>query len=259
MNWRVITTWNAAPGWNMALDEALLHSPGESPVLRLYTWSPDTLSLGYFQRIQDVPAASAFRADAEGEPLPSGFRGGLPGALVRRLTGGGAIHHTGELTFSITAPASHPLYRGPVELSYGRVHEAIAAALSAAGVQATTRGDSRLASDVDSTGMCFHKSAAVDLVWAGRKGVGSAQRRKGGRVLHHGSIKLAPTPLESGVATVEEAGGSYTPESFAPLLLHAFRGAFGATFTPSVPTEGERDAARERAPFFRSKAFLERR
>lgn len=259
MTWRLITTWDAAPGWNMALDEALLLGGGETPILRLYTWAPDTLSLGYFQSIQGVPAAVAFRADAEGTSPPPHFTGPLPGALVRRLTGGGAIHHTGELTFSISAPASHPLYKGPVEPSYGRVHSAIADALKQAGVDATARGEEQLDSDQSETGMCFHKSAAVDLVWAARKGVGSAQRRKGGRVLHHGSIKLFPTALESGVATVEEAGTTYSPESFAPLLLRAFRKAFAVDFEPGIPSEEEREAATERAPFFRSKAFLERR
>jgi lipoate-protein ligase A len=90
--------------------------------------------------------------------------------------------------------------------------------------------------------------------------VGSAQRRKGGHVLHHGSIKLAPTRLESGVATVEqESGTAISPEAFAPRLLDAFSRDFGAKFTPSIPTAAERDAAHDRAPFFRSKTFVERR
>ncbi|MFT4710658.1 MAG: lipoate-protein ligase A [Bacteroidia bacterium] len=260
MHWRLITTWDAAPGWNMALDEALLLAASAVPVLRFYTWSPDTLSLGYFQRIADVPAALAHQAAAIDAEPPASFAGPAPGALVRRLTGGGAIHHTGELTFSIVAPANHPLYRGPVGPSYDRVHGAIAAALSSVGVEASPRGDAALHSDVESTGMCFHKSASVDLVWGERKGVGSAQRRKGGHVLHHGSIKLAPTRLESGVATVEqESGTAISPEAFAPRLLDAFSRDFGAKFTPSIPTAAERDAAHDRAPFFRSKTFVERR
>ena len=72
-----------SPESNLALDEALLERPLTPPTLRLYTWSPDTLSLGYFQRYEDVPAVS--RASA----------------VVRRITGGGAIHHAGELTWSI--------------------------------------------------------------------------------------------------------------------------------------------------------------
>ena len=102
--WRLLTTWDGEPGWNMALDEALLQGRAARPTLRLYTWRPAALSLGYFQRWSDVPAAAAAPA------------------VVRRLTGGGAIHHDLELTFSIAAPADHPLYRGELANSYGRVH-----------------------------------------------------------------------------------------------------------------------------------------
>src|SRR5574341_32059 len=92
--WRLITTWEASPEFNMGLDQALLEDREGPPTLRFYTWSPDTLSLGYFQRFDDVPGASS------------------AGAIVRRFTGGGAIHHVGELTFSLSAPLAHPLYRG---------------------------------------------------------------------------------------------------------------------------------------------------
>ena len=55
--WRLITTWGANPAFNMGLDEALLESAESPPTLRFYSWNPDTLSLGYFQRFEDVPGA----------------------------------------------------------------------------------------------------------------------------------------------------------------------------------------------------------
>jgi lipoate-protein ligase A len=116
--WRMITTWGAPPAFNMGLDEALLLNPDAQPTLRFYSWKPDTLSLGYFQKYAEVPATA--RA----------------GAVVRRLTGGGAIHHVNELTFSFTAPEDHPLYCGPVRESYERIHAAIAEVLSEYGVEA---------------------------------------------------------------------------------------------------------------------------
>ena len=67
--WRLITTWGADPSFNMGLDEALLGSHESPPTLRFYSWKPDTLSLGYFQKIADVPGLE--RA----------------GAVVRRITG----------------------------------------------------------------------------------------------------------------------------------------------------------------------------
>ncbi len=114
--WRLITTWGADPAFNMGLDEALLESAEGPPTLRFYSWRPDTLSLGYFQRFADVPGTEK------------------AGAVVRRITGGGAIHHVRELTFSIAASLEHPLYRGPIADSYVRVHEAIRAALAEVGL-----------------------------------------------------------------------------------------------------------------------------
>ncbi|MCZ6596698.1 MAG: hypothetical protein O7B99_03570 [Planctomycetota bacterium] len=236
-SWRLIRTWAAEPGFNMALDEALLLGTEARPTLRFYTWRPDALSLGYFQRFDEV--AGKERA----------------GALVRRLTGGGAIHHARELTFSIVASEEHPLYRGPVAESYDRVHRAIAAALAPLGIRAAPRGDASLASDVEASGMCFHRSTAIDLAWEGRKGVGSAQRRTGGRVLHHGSIKVGHTPLDSGVATV----GAHSPAEVADLVQASFAQAFAAAFREEPATDIELAHARERADHFGSEAFLRRR
>jgi lipoate-protein ligase A len=220
--WRLITTWGANPAFNMGLDEALLESAESPPTLRFYSWNPDTLSLGYFQRFADVPGAE--RA----------------GAVVRRITGGGAIHHVRELTFSIAASLDHPVYQGPIADSYARVHAAIQVALAEVGVPAEIRGERDLVSDREGTGMCFHKSSPIDLVWGDRKGVGSAQRRKGGRVLHHGSIKLGSSPLEGAIATAEEHQAGLSPEIFAPILLRAFAGTLGVEFEAAVPEPEER-------------------
>lgn len=237
-----------APGWNMALDEALLVAGPREVTLRFYTWSPDTLSLGYFQRLRDVPAAERF--------VRGGSDGPVPGAVCRRLTGGGAIHHTRELTFSISAPLDHPLYRGPVEDSYRRVHAALQGALASVGVQAEERGERTLASEREATGMCFHKSAAVDLVWDGKKGVGSAQRRKDGRVLHHGSIKLGTTALEGEIATL---GEGLEAAQLVPACLDAMQRAFSMRAVPGEPSPLELVHVARRASFFTSKEFVERR
>lgn len=224
----MLTTWDATPGWNMALDEALLlKGPADVSVLRIYTWSPDTLSLGYFQRLADVPAAQRF-FDAHGSGLgatgPAPLGAAMPGAVVRRLTGGGAIHHQHELTFSITTRLDHPLYQGTTARSYERVHAALAGALHEMGVAAHPRGAALPRSEREGTGMCFHKSAAVDLVWGDLKGVGSAQRRRGNRVLHHGSIKLGTTPLEGEIATLD-----VTPAALSQAVQRALLGASSAT------------------------------
>lgn len=239
--WRLLVTWDADPGLNMGLDEALLEGTGP-PTLRLYSWSPDTLSLGYFQRYDDVPAvAHASR-------------------VVRRITGGGAIHHdAGELTFSLTAPATHPLYAGPVPRSYARVHAAVIDALAAFGVHGRLRGAQALASDRAGTGMCFHESTPLDVAWLERKGVGSAQRRRNGRVLHHGSIKLRAGAQEEGVASCEAAGVRVGAAELGDALAASLADSAGLVFERGEVSRTELREARERGARYLDPQFLRRR
>jgi lipoate-protein ligase A len=244
--WRLITTWGADPGFNMGLDEALLEDELAPPTLRFYTWEPDTLSLGYFQRFDEVPAAA-------------GIDGRKPGALVRRITGGGAIHHVHELTFSFVAPATQRLYQGPIVESYKRVHAAIAAALAELGIAAELRGARKLDSDVPATGMCFHRSTELDLAWGAKKGVGSAQRRTRGRVLHHGSIKLESSVFEGSIATVRESARRLQPSEFAPLLRTAFERVLEIRLVTGVPEAHERVRARKLGARYLDPEFVRRR
>ena len=238
--WRLIQTLGAPPNFNMALDEALLEIGG-APTLRLYTWSPDTLSLGYFQKYAEVPGIAQ------------------ASHVVRRITGGGAIHHAGELTFSLTTHKSDPIYHGNVGDSYQRVHAAVMRALAAVGVEAELRAESALASDQSGTGMCFHHSTPLDIAWGGRKGVGSAQRRRGERVLHHGSIKLQSTPLEGEIATTEAVAGLVEPLDFIPHLKAAFAEELGMQLEADVPSPEVRELASALEPRYSSEAFLYRR
>jgi lipoate-protein ligase A len=164
-----------------------------------------------------------------------------------------------ELTFSIAASLDHPVYLGPIADSYARVHAAIQVALAEVGVPAEIRGERDLVSDREGTGMCFHKSSPIDLVWGDRKGVGSAQRRKGGRVLHHGSIKLGSSPLEGAIATAEEHQAGLSPEIFAPILLRAFQDAFGITLEAAVPAPEERVRAKLLGRRYVDPEFVRRR
>ena len=241
MRWRLLETWDGAPGWNMALDEALLSAADSPPVLRFYTWSPDTLSLGYFQRWADVRQTEA------------------ASAVVRRTTGGGAIHHANELTFSIAAAQDHPLYAGEVRASYERVHALLAEVLRALGTDAALRGDGSLRSDDAASAMCFHNSTPIDLAWDGAKGVGSAQRRSRGRVLHHGSIKLGTTPLEGPIASLEAHAAGLEPSALADRIRIAAESAWSIRLEPDTPTAGELAHAERRAAFFTSKEHLLRR
>jgi lipoate-protein ligase A len=164
---------------NMARDEALLEAAGtgESVAhLRTYGWSEPTLSLGYFQRLAEVRADSRFR------DVP----------IVRRPTGGGAIWHHHELTYALAVPERHPLARPSTRL-YRAVHGAISGGLVGFGVQSVRRGEVFSPDDCERGRplLCFTDRSAEDIVFEGIKIVGSAQRRRGGAVLQHGSILLA--------------------------------------------------------------------
>ena len=90
------------------------------------------------------------------------------------------------------------------------------------------------------------------------KGVGTAQRRTGGRILHHGSIKLLPDPLEPSVATIAEAGGDPDHGRLGRALVQSFGQAFGVRFDAVNPTDEELALAAELGPHFGSKEFVNR-
>lgn len=164
---------SAASGeWNMAVDAALLEEAVSKGIcaVRWYQWSEPTVSLGYFQ--------TATNPDQRSSQLPA----------VRRLTGGGAIIHDRELTYSCVLPASHPLSRTPREL-YTVIHESIATSLRSRGFPVTIRGNSHPEKSAEF--LCFGRGDEFDLVVNDTKVLGSAQRRRKGAVLQHGSLVLA--------------------------------------------------------------------
>jgi lipoate-protein ligase A len=165
---------------NMALDAALLDAVAEDPSaawLRTYGWTAPTLSLGYFQRWADAQADPRWR-DAP---------------IVRRPTGGGAIWHDRELTYALVVPGDHPLAR-PSTALYRAVHEAIARLLRAQGLAADRRGDAVAPESANRPFLCFTDRDPEDIVAGGTKVVGSAQRRRSGAVLQHGSLLVARSP-----------------------------------------------------------------
>ena len=176
---------------NMARDEALLALVGERrspPTLRLYQWREPTISLGYFQRF----------ADYEALPPPAGE---LP--VVRRLTGGGAILHDLELTYSLTVPLDHPLlHDGPNRL-YEIAHDAIIAAIRAQELSPARCGVSDDSGAAKGPFFCFARRHCFDVLLDGAKLVGSAQRRTRHAVLQHGSIAVSNRFDQQPTATLD--------------------------------------------------------
>jgi lipoate-protein ligase A len=165
----------------MALDEAILDLAAESAstsYFRTYAWSRPTLSLGYFQRVEEV------HSDPRWQSVD----------LVRRATGGGAIWHHHELTYMIVLAADHPCAR-PASRLYRTAHGAIAELLRELGLPAGRRGAVEAVVDPSRTAssrpfLCFADHDPEDIVSGCFKIVGSAQRRRTGAILQHGSIVL---------------------------------------------------------------------
>ncbi len=157
-NFRLMETGFHSAVFNMGLDEAILDSVSQGlclPTLRFYGWNPPAVSLGYFQGLQeeiDIEACKVFGIDA-----------------VRRITGGGAVFHHHEATYSIAIPLGHPLARPSIIESYRILLAGIIEGLAELGIRSEF-------------------APINDIVSAGKKISGNAQTRKKGCVLQHGTI-----------------------------------------------------------------------
>ncbi|TAH35801.1 MAG: hypothetical protein EYC70_12300 [Planctomycetota bacterium] len=221
---------------NMARDEALLELR-LMPTLRFYRWARPTLSLGYFQRHTDLPVDAVLARGGE---------------VVRRATGGKAILHEHELTYSLCAPETGALAGGPAR-AMSALHQALASALSAQlRAPVSVRGGQVLASDRAGSSWCFLDSSPLDLALRGRKLLGSAARRRGGWILFHGSLVLAP-PRE----TPDVAALGFEPDRED--LAAALGAALGLRFRPGDWTAEELNAARRiAAARYAAEAFTRR-
>lgn len=171
-HWRLIVTPPARGAENMALDEALMERAGavDEWVLRVYSWASPTISLGRNQTANgkyDLERVRELGLD-----------------VVRRPTGGRAILHDREITYSVTAPVAGA---GDLRESYARINALLVTALNSIGVPATPAA---VDGPSASPGMapCFDEPAAGELTLDGRKLAGSAQWRSEGALLQHGSI-----------------------------------------------------------------------
>jgi len=176
--WRLLLSPPVRGTWNMALDEAILEAVGRGdslPTLRLYAWEPPCLSLGYAQPVGDVDLA---RLRARGWDL------------VRRPTGGRAILHTDELTYSVTAPLDEPRVAGGLLESYNRLAQALVAALRQLGLPVEVQERSAAPNGQSTNPVCFEVPSTYEITVGGKKLVGSAQARRKEGVLQHGTLPL---------------------------------------------------------------------
>ena len=252
--WRLLIT-PAAPGaWNMAVDEAILEhiTRHESlPTLRLYAWDPACLSLGHAQPFADVDGARLKEHGWE---------------VVRRATGGRAILHTDELTYSVTGSAEEPVLAGGVLESYNRLAQALLLAVKNLDLPVEMK-EEKTNDNATLNPVCFEVPSTYEITVAGKKLIGSAQARKKEGVLQHGSLPLtgdltricqalafesesarenAAQRLLARAITVESAlERAVTWDMAAQAFIHAFEEQLGLCFEKGELSESESRRAEE--------------
>ncbi len=238
--WRLILDGPQDGAWNMGVDEALLATAiaARTPSLRFYHWQGPWLSLGYAQRETEFSLAKCLSAGV---------------GVVRRVTGGGAVLHGCDLTYCLAAPEE--ILPPGLQGSYGLVASAILKAFEVLGVQATRKSPEGALRGVRGFD-CFALPVADEICAEnGKKLVGSAQRRVGGGVLQHGSIRLAPDSEAASTAacvdpmvstSLREIGAAQDVPSVRGALILAFAEALGADFRVEVITESEQEEVEKR-------------
>lgn len=252
--WRLIFSRPDRGAWNMALDEAILEAVTagkQLPTLRLYAWEPACLSLGHAQPAADVDQIALASRGWE---------------LVRRPTGGRAILHTDELTYSVCAHQDNPVMTGGILESYRRLSQALIHGLEILGIGA--RADSQyplVDGSQKNAPVCFEVPSNYEITAYGKKLIGSAQARRNNGVLQHGSLPLygdlrritevlnfasaadrfsAAQRLREHAATVESILG--TPPTWnhaAESLVKAFAEQLEIEFMVGEPDPAELDRA----------------
>lgn len=177
--WRLVVDETARSGpANMAIDQAIAEAcaAGESlPTLRFYRWQPPAVSLGRHQSAEDVDLAHIEKLGYE---------------LVRRPTGGRAILHTDELTYSVAGSQDEPRLAGGVMDAYLRLSNALVAGLRHLEVMAVDKAAAHVRAGPNVSAACFEVPSAYEITAGGRKLLGSAQSRRAGYVLQHGTLPL---------------------------------------------------------------------
>ena len=186
MQWRFLPFERLDAFENMAIDEAIFRFHQRKdlpPTLRFYGWTFPTVSLGYFQDVEEEVDVEACR------------RKHIP--VVRRPTGGKAVLHEGDVTYSVVGRDSSPLFPADILGTYRVISHCIAGGLALLGIEAEMEGNSR-APDGDSLkASCFSSPSRYELLVKNRKICGSAQVRSRGVFLQHGSILMEFNPFKT--------------------------------------------------------------
>jgi lipoate-protein ligase A len=243
--WRLLDHAPAEGAWNMAADEAMAEAVGRGevpPTLRLYGWERPTVSLGALQRFPGGVDPAACR------------QRGVP--LVRRISGGRAVLHAAELTYSVAVPRAGA-WRGAVPELFQRLCEGLVAGLARLGIGAAV-GDGEPPRSGRPDGACFLLRQTPAILVGGRKLVGSAQYRSDRAVLQQGSLLLDFDPAlhlalfpgwprrdpAGGIASLRALLGRTPPRAeLVAALRHGWQACFGPVGAGGVLTARESERA----------------
>ena len=251
--WRLINTGVSNGAANMAIDDAIMQSVAENrspPTLRFYGWAPPCVSVGYSQSVRKEVDLERCRE--------RGY------TWVRRPTGGRAILHIDELTYSVVAPQGEARVAGDIITSYRRLSLGLVEGLRTlhGGVVQADRMESD--GGLEKSAACFDVPSHYEVTAYGRKLIGSAQVRRNGVVLQHGALLLEgdvsrlvdvlalPEPdrvalrgklLERAIALDEVVGRVVPFDEAVEALTQGFGRALNLDFTPGELSQFEREAA----------------
>lgn len=252
-HWRVLYHPAQDGAANMAIDQAIMEAVGRGespPTLRFYAWEPACLSLGYAQHIDEVDPDRLIERGWD---------------IVRRPTGGKAILHTDELTYSVAAIEAHPIMAGGILESYRRISDALLHGLSKLDVAAQMTTQDKAGKALGP--VCFEVPSNYEVTAEGKKLIGSAQVRRRGTVLQHGTVPLygdvtricdvlvyendllrdwARTRVRERATTIETILGRIIDwQDVADAMLNGFRDTFQLSMLEGELTKTEIERAEE--------------
>lgn len=244
--WRLIDSGPNSASYNMALDEAIARSVRNRetpPTLRFYVWDRPSISLGCFQKASDLDLAYCKQSI-------------IP--FVRRPTGGRAILHGDELTYSFSIRTDDEPFSEGLRESYCRISSAFNLAFQKIGIQVESKMQEERGRVLTGNPLCFKSSSYGELLLNNRKIVGAAQKRWKDGLLQQGSIPYAcdkekidhifgkkASETENSLNGLKEILPDFDDQNFKIALREAFEETFGVSLLTSHPGRAERQLAEE--------------
>ena len=239
--WRLIDTGGNNGFYNMALDEAISIACREGavlPTLRFYTWSPQCISIGYFQKIDRVLTLSGLERNHTD--------------IVRRITGGRAVLHGNDLSYSIVCNTDNQLFPRNIMGTYLLTANAFVLGLNYLGIYADHIDKPTPKSHIyHKSNLCFATTLGHEISVKGRKLIGSAQRRWPDIFLQHGSVLITENQEGNGTTSISISeillGCNIDIKTITAALCKGFTEALGISLINEPLTQYEKDLAQSLA------------